>query len=247
MNLDKYGLTRIPKLQLSELKYFHFYTQYFSSLDENSRVLEIGPGNGSFSLFIQKEKNIPSANFTLLDFSQSTVEILRAQEETKDYQIVFSDVISYLRNVPDESYDFIVMRHVMEHMERSYITELVPFLEKKLTKGGKMLVEVPNFGNIPFGMYACFGDFSHLTVFTYESLVEAFWWNFTGEFEVATYGIYPFLAWRGTWLATIKDFITYLVKWFSIFITYLFYRNNGDRCWTGQVFTQFILAIVTKK
>lgn len=64
---------------------------------------------------------MPSANLTLLDLSESTVSLLRSQKETEQCEVVLSDVIEHLAKMPDGSVDFIVARHILEHMEREYI------------------------------------------------------------------------------------------------------------------------------
>lgn len=246
MNLDKYGATRIPKFDDVEFsKFDSHHKKHLNNISSDSNILEIWPWNGAFSIYLQRKFWISSSNITLLDLSASTVDLLKSQVETKDFNIVLSDVIEYLSPIQDDSLDVIIMRHVLEHMDREYIWRLVPQLTRVLKKGGLILVEVPNFGNIPLGMWTSFGDFSHVTYFTHETVVEAFIWNSDSTLEIRTMNLFPiFFPLNGSPSAYLKEIYVFLFQWFSIIVSRAF--SWSDRFGTGKTYTPLMLATIRK-
>jgi SAM-dependent methyltransferase len=105
---------------------------------KNSRILEIGCASGSF-LFEAK------------DYVKSITGI----ELTDDF-VVYArekglDVKKSLDEIPDNSFDLIFMFHVLEHID-----DPIAFLkgvEKKLSDGGKLIIEVPNVDDILVSVY----------------------------------------------------------------------------------------------
>jgi predicted TPR repeat methyltransferase len=86
----------------------------------------------------------------LLDGSSSTIALLKKQDETKEFQIHLNDIVSFLGDSPKDTFDLIVARHVLEHMDKNYLEKLIPLLERNLTENGSILIEVPNVGNFPY-------------------------------------------------------------------------------------------------
>lgn len=136
-------------------------------------------------MYLKNKFGLDDQNITLLDISASTVNQLKEREETSAFNLVLKDTIDYLSSTR-ENYDLIVMRHVLEHMDKDYISKLIPILDQRLQNGGRIVIELPNFLNMPYGMWTCFGDFSHMTVFTPETLNEAFLWHFNSRFSMKT-------------------------------------------------------------
>lgn len=68
-----------------------------------------------------------------------------------------------------EKYDFIIMSHVLEHIEKSQIIPYVTAIKNMLRKGGQFLVMVPN-AQSNTDCYWAFEDFTHATIFTAGSL-----------------------------------------------------------------------------
>jgi 2-polyprenyl-3-methyl-5-hydroxy-6-metoxy-1,4-benzoquinol methylase len=247
MDISKYWTDRILTFDRRLLSYNNCYDTFFPELDMNSSYLEIGPGNGSFARYVADKFSIPDSSITLVDLSSSMIEKLKFQEETRAFNLVLDDSIQYLGKT-DKKYDCIVLRHVLEHMERDYISRLVPILEKRLSQNWHILVEVPNVGNIPYWFYQAYWDFSHVTQFTYESLVEAFRWNLQGEFDIRTFNVvHPidFIS-KPAFLEILKSLIARIFFYLSVAITFSLLRIMGDKSWTGQVYTPYILMVVKR-
>jgi len=73
-------------------------------------------------------------NIHLLDISSSTIELLKKQTETQSFQIHLKDSIEFLSEKKVDKYDLIVMRHVLEHMDKEYISKLIPLLVENLSE-----------------------------------------------------------------------------------------------------------------
>lgn len=247
MILEKYGDTRVARIDRSVFSDYKMYNKYLH-LHEKDTILEIWPGNWSFSLYLKERFNIPEHNITLLDASSSTVHILKKQPETEKFNIIESDVIDYLKN-NQKKYTLIVMKYVLEHMEKPYINNLIPLLLDALTEHGTLLIEVPNIWNTPYGVFWAFADYTHYTYFTHESLVQCILWNNTKniKLDIKTRNIYPNIIFKPKLFYMIKSIIAFILRWISIIISYCFMRINWDNTWTWEVFTPFILALIKKK
>lgn len=154
MDLNKYGETNIvgkdfTSLPQHEYKKLSMYTGFLGEgLQKDAKVLEIGSGNGSFLYFLESYYKLDPKNLSTVDISKSVVDSLNTNAITKRYNNSLSDNIEYLSR-QTEKYDLIVIRHVLEHMEKPYLAKLIPLLMESLNKGGKILIEVPNVINFP--------------------------------------------------------------------------------------------------
>ncbi|MCK9272044.1 class I SAM-dependent methyltransferase [Candidatus Gracilibacteria bacterium] len=253
MNINKYGLTNIqPILNDNQISNFEQYIKYLpKNMTSNSEILEIGPGNGTFCVFIKNKFGIKNQNLTLLDLSSSVINLLNNQEETKLFNNILSDSIEYIENI-ENKFDVIIMKHVFEHLEKKYINKLIPVLIKSLKKGGTILIEVPNLGNIPNGVYMYNCDYSHYTGFTDKSIGEAFYWNSDGNISVETFNLFKKIYFNKNLFSIIKDIIALLVESISFILSYFFLRIFGNWSYgvqersTNRVFTPLLLCTITK-
>jgi cyclopropane fatty-acyl-phospholipid synthase-like methyltransferase len=82
---------------------------------------------------------------------------------------LIDDVISYSKNTKTK-FDFIVMSHVLEHIEKEKIIDTLKAIkENLLISGGVFLLMVPN-AQSNTGCYWMYEDFTHHTLFTAGSL-----------------------------------------------------------------------------
>ncbi len=84
-------------------------------------------------MYILKKKNLSFSNFELVDISESVVNNLQKNPMTKNFTVHLVDSIQRIKD-KKETYDLIVMKHVLEHMEKKYINELIPLLVQSLKK-----------------------------------------------------------------------------------------------------------------
>ena len=55
MSLHKYYTTNIRVLDVQFIHLYSIYDQYFHHLNKNSQILEIGPGNGGFCVYLRNK------------------------------------------------------------------------------------------------------------------------------------------------------------------------------------------------
>jgi SAM-dependent methyltransferase len=79
-----------------------------------------------------------------------------------------SDIAAYMKEHRGE-YDFIIMSHVLEHIEKSLIIPYLTSIRAMLKKGGQFLILVPN-AQSNTDCYWAYEDFTHSTLFTAGSL-----------------------------------------------------------------------------
>jgi SAM-dependent methyltransferase len=96
----------------------------------------------------------------------------------KGVEAVQTDLLSYLRSVPDASFDFVFASNVFEHLEWPVLDEVVEHLTRVLSPSGRLAVVQPNFRLSP-GQY--FDDYTHRTVFSDVSLAD---WLSSAGFRV---------------------------------------------------------------
>ena len=143
---------------------------------ENSRVLDIGAGNGSLGrLFSQQGKSI---NIDGIEPNDLAANIAKPYYK-KIYIGYFNDFID---TIDFESYDYIVLADVIEHIENPqlFLNQLTLQLGSKVN----LLVSIPNiaFGSVRLSLSR--GEFNyvdsgilertHLRFFTYSSAISLF-------------------------------------------------------------------------
>jgi ubiquinone/menaquinone biosynthesis C-methylase UbiE len=108
-------------------------------LKNDSKVLEIGCGNGALSKLILK--NIPKGGITALDISSESIS--RAKINLKEFnnvEYIVSDVSNFDTN---EKYDFVVLSDVLEHIPLETHNELFKKLYQILKLSGVIFINIP--------------------------------------------------------------------------------------------------------
>jgi len=139
------------------------YLEGILPTNKDAQILDIGCGFGQILLSLRKKGY---KNLSGIDISEEAVEFCGQQElnvRKIDDLIDFCDVTS-------KRYDFIIMSHVIEHLDKSSIIETLALIRQNLLKkGGSMIVTVPN-AQSNTGCYWAYEDFTHHTLFTAGSL-----------------------------------------------------------------------------
>lgn len=152
---------------LEEYEFYRsmFIINYKKFLPSNktSTFLDIGCGTGLFTFFLEKEGY---QNYTGIDISSEQLE--QAKKVCKG-KLFHYDLFDFL-NENIELYDFVVMRHVLEHFKKDEIFHILKRVNSIMAKEGTLLIEVPNAGSPIFGSYFRYSDFTHEIGFTLESL-----------------------------------------------------------------------------
>ena len=247
MNLDKYKQTNCwnfaGNIDAKSASVYKKYLSFITPLSKASKVLEIGPGNWSFLSFLQTTYHLSDHNISTIDISKSVFDWLNEISLTKKFNNNYWDSIEFLSN-HDIKYDLIIMKHVLEHMDKQYISNLIPLLVQSLRTWWQILVEIPNIMNYPFGYYMFFGDFSHYTAFNDKSLEEAFLRHTEENIDVRMNNLFLYDI---DYTGILKFLRTGLLKLFYALYIYgwlFFLKLTGLPI---KVFTASILCIVTKK
>lgn len=138
--------------------------KYFMNIlpkDRNIAVLDIGCGDGSI-LYTLKENGY--INLQGIDLDPDVVEYVKKSG-------ILCEKIDVFDFQPDVEYDFIMMNHVLEHLTKEKIIEILCHIkENLLADGGQLFIRVPN-AQAYTGCYWAYEDFTHNLLFTAGSLL----------------------------------------------------------------------------
>lgn len=131
--------------------------------DRKSAILDIGCGLGQFMDALGREGFL---NVTGVDVSEEAVRhCLNKGLKAERIQGIESFCMSAGRK-----YDFIIMSHVLEHIEKPLIIPSLKLIRERLLNAeGEVLIMVPN-AQSNTGCYWAYEDFTHHTLFTAGSL-----------------------------------------------------------------------------
>lgn len=142
------------------------YLPYLNHLDRNSTaVLEIACNKGYLlaALHVLQFKKLYGVDLSPLD-------VEKAKQLVPNADISYSDAFDYLRkNI--EKFDVIVLKAVLEHIQKDQVIPLLEQIESSLKPGGMVVIEVPNMDWL-FAQHERYMDFTHEVGFTRESLAQ---------------------------------------------------------------------------
>lgn len=133
--------------------------------DTSTAILDLGCGHGAF---IYRIRETGYTNVVGVDISSEQVAEAKRLGIPEVYQ---GDILDFLRQTQDESQGVVITFDVIEHFTKDEIMVLGREVYRVLTKGGKWIIHVPN-GEGFFGARAFFGDFTHQTGFTRNSITQ---------------------------------------------------------------------------
>ena len=79
------------------------------------------------------------------------------------------ELLTVLEALPGESQGLVVAFDVLEHFRKDEALELMDQVNRVLAPGGKVIIHTPN-GSSPFSGRVGYGDLTHETIFTRDSL-----------------------------------------------------------------------------
>lgn len=132
--------------------------------DKEAFILDIGCGYGQVLADLKKRgyKNIKGID--ILHEAVKNVNAMKIAAEKID------DLIDFCKQ-STQLYDFIIMSHVLEHIEKEKIIEVLSLIKNKLLKQkGSLLIVVPN-AQSNTGVYWAYEDFTHMLLFTAGSVL----------------------------------------------------------------------------
>ena len=161
-----FGAIKEVSTQACENQCHQFRSYFKKHLPRNTKVkiLDMGCGFGSFLYFLRKE------GYQDVHGVEISPEQVAAAEDMGIPNVSCHDILEYLKAHP-HAFDCVVALDVLEHFSKSEICDLIDLTFQALREGGRIIIQVPNGGSPFFGMIR-YGDFTHETCFTKDSVVQ---------------------------------------------------------------------------
>jgi SAM-dependent methyltransferase len=141
----------------------HKYLPLLDGLERSAPVLEIGCGAGGLLAYLGRRG---FSHVRGIDISGE--QIARARERGVTAEI--GDAFEFLeRN--QSGFKAILAVDVLEHFARDELIKLAPLLHAALKPGGRLIVQTANGAGL-FPRQVIYGDLTHMTIFTPESLAQ---------------------------------------------------------------------------
>ena len=174
----------------------HTYGPLFEDLDSKSAILELGCGSGQMLQFL-RTRGFRSVRG--IDISQEQVQL--ATDAGCNAEM--ADGLAYLHD-RRRTFDAIVALDFVEHFHKDELIELANGLFHALKPGAKLILQTPN-GEGLFARQIIFGDMTHLTIFTPNSLrqllqragFDDFRFYETGPIPKGPIGLARTVLWKG--------------------------------------------------
>ncbi|MEO6655586.1 MAG: class I SAM-dependent methyltransferase [Pyrinomonadaceae bacterium] len=116
-------------------------------------IVDLGCGRGDW-LELLKEMGL-GANGVDVN------HVLLAQCRDRGLVVMESDVISYLRRLPDNCLNAVTSFHLIEHLPFETLVMMVDEIQRTLRPGGLIILETPNPKNVLVGSYTFYADPTH--------------------------------------------------------------------------------------
>lgn len=134
---------------------------YLATMHPESQFLDIGCGGGQFLFGLQA---MGYKNLYGIDIEPHAV----AWCNNHGLCVKSVNILDYKT---EKKFDFIAMNHVLEHIEKNKIIDILAYIQKELlAPDGYLYITVPN-AQSNTGCYWAYEDFTHTTLFTGGSLL----------------------------------------------------------------------------
>lgn len=166
---DQLSLFRNKRTLKNKTYWFARNYEKFLPHNNNASILEVGPGFGELMDYLVLEKKY--SRYQAIDNSKDVVDYCNSKHDKKAIHI--ESLNQFFGDNGSEKYDAILMFHVLEHIQKENVIEILSILRNALAEGGVLIIEVPNIANPIVGLYLYYSDFTHETPFTSISLAYA--------------------------------------------------------------------------
>lgn len=193
-----------PRITKNDILHFNKTIYPHIPKDINSNIIEIGCGYGRYVKLLN-EKGYE--NVFGIDISDE--QIFYARHKLNLVNVDIAEPLLFLQNKID-FYDVILLIDILEHLELTYLLNLIQLIYQALKPSGVLIIQVPNaFSFIPIQ----YVDITHLRSFTTYTIEQVL--RFGGFIKynhypipIIIYGFYSFIR-RMLWSCIIKPFIAF--------------------------------------
>jgi len=169
----------------------YFVDHYFKP--DYKTILDVGCGKGTHMREFQK-----------LGYDVTGIDKLEeARELSPDLHIQIADLESNILPFPDNTFDVVILKQVLEHIHRP--DHCMGEACRVLRPGGRVIIELPDFARHK----NFYSDYTHVTPFVLESLTNILLIHGFNIVEVKRFYQLPFL-WEMPWLS-------FLIPFFRLF------------------------------
>lgn len=141
------------------------YGPLLDPLPRDTPILELGCGPGDMLEFLRLRG---FSDVRGIDLSAEQVEIARGRG--LDAQV--ADVFAFLASPAEQGRSRLILAiDILEHFSKDELMRLAPAIRDALAPGGWLLAQTPN-GEGLFPNQVIYGDLTHLTVFTPDSMTQ---------------------------------------------------------------------------
>ncbi len=141
-----------------------FYLKQQLPANKDAKILDIGCGLGQT---LAKLSQYGYTSLTGIDISNEAIMACK----NKNLQAFQINDITDFAAIAEGGYDFAIMSHVLEHLEKPKVIPTLSYIRNELlSPSGKLMIMVPN-AQSPSGTYWAYEDFTHDTLFTAGSLI----------------------------------------------------------------------------
>lgn len=167
----------------TKLKPFRLRTIGRHTDKKDLKILDIGSGSHSSTI---TKKWLPNCHYTGVD---RDVSYDNTEEDIRNMDEFFQLNLTELEYgaIPDDTYDVIIMSHVIEHLHNG--EQVLPLLFQKLKKGGLFYIEFPTEASASFPSKKetlnFFDDDTHVRIWSIKEVANIF---MKGRFKVKMAG-----------------------------------------------------------
>jgi SAM-dependent methyltransferase len=147
------------------------YLKYLTSYNKDISILEIGCGRG---MLLNAISESGFNNLTGIDLSEGDVEL--GKQLFPHLKLDTCDLHDFLNNSL-KKFDVIILKAVLEHVEKPMIMDLLKRISLSLDKSGIVIIDVPDMDWF-FASHERYLDFTHEVGFTAVSLHQVLSFHF---------------------------------------------------------------------
>jgi 2-polyprenyl-3-methyl-5-hydroxy-6-metoxy-1,4-benzoquinol methylase len=154
---DAYDLSRFP--------FYRRLIQDHVPAGSEQRIVDLACGHGALVHCLKESGYL---NVAGVDISPEQIDLARRFGLN---EVECSAILPFLSS-SDRDYDVVFLLDILEHLTRPQLFELLDQVHRVTAPGGRVIITVPNGAGL-FGMRIRYGDLTHETCFTPNSINQA--------------------------------------------------------------------------